>query len=157
MLSDAPWLEALQEAHVVLEEDAQILDAVAQHRDPVRAHPEREALVPLRIEAAVAQHDRMNHSGTEDGEPAGPPARGAAAAAADQAADVERHGRLREWVVAGPETRSGSRPEHRPGELVEQTAQMGEGRAFIDHQTLDLEELEAVARVDRLVTEAAAR
>ena len=44
----APSSELLQEAQVVLEEQAQVGDAVAQHLDPLRAHAEGEALVALR-------------------------------------------------------------------------------------------------------------
>ena len=36
------------------------------------AHAEREALVPLGVDAAVAQHDRVDHAGAEDRHPAGP-------------------------------------------------------------------------------------
>ena len=50
--------ELAQEAEVVLEEQAEVADPVAEHRDPLRAHAEREALVALGIEAAVPQHDR---------------------------------------------------------------------------------------------------
>src|SRR3954447_6227025 len=139
MSSEAPWLEALQEAHVVLEEDAQVLDAVAEHRDPVRAHAEGEPLVALRIEAAVAQHDRVDHARAKDRQPTRPLARGTAGAATDQAADVERDRWLGERVVTRTEARGSGRAEHRSREFVEQTAQMGEGRALVDHQPFDLE------------------
>jgi len=41
------------------------------------------------------------------------------------------------------------------GELVEQSLEVGHRRALVDHQALDLEELAGVARVHRLVAEAA--
>ena len=82
---------------------ADVADAVAQHRDAVGAHAEGEALVALGIDAAVAQHDRMDHARAEDRHPAGPAAGRAADAAADEALDVERNRRLGERVVAGPE------------------------------------------------------
>src|SRR3954453_13933537 len=157
MFSDAPSSEALEEAHVVLEEDAQILDAVAQHRDAVGPHAEGKPLVALRIKAAVAQHDWMNHARAQDRQPAGAPARGTTGAATDQAADVKRNRRLGEWVVARPEASRCGRPEHRSRKLVEETAQVSEGPALVDHQPLDLEELEAMAGIDRLITKAAAR
>ena len=84
------------------------------------------------------------------------PQAGQPLAAADEALDVEGHGRLGERVVAGPEAGRARRPEHGVGELVEQAAQVGQRGALVDHQALDLEELEAVAGVDRLVAEAAA-
>ena len=40
--------------------------------DPFDAHPEREALVALRVEPAVLEHDGVDHPGPEDGHPAGP-------------------------------------------------------------------------------------
>jgi len=55
-------LESLQEAHVVGEEGADIGDGVAQHGDAIGAHAEGEALVALRIDAAIAQHHRMHHA-----------------------------------------------------------------------------------------------
>src|SRR5690349_7396225 len=57
--------ELLQEAQVVLEEQPQVRDAVLEHLDPLGAHPEGEALVALRVEPAVLQHDRMDHARTE--------------------------------------------------------------------------------------------
>ena len=51
-------------------EQAQVGDAVLEHLDPLRAHPEGEALVALRIEAAVLEHDRVDHAGAEDRHPA---------------------------------------------------------------------------------------
>ena len=46
-------------------------------------------------------------------------------------------------------------PEHLVGERVEEAAQVRHARPLVDHQPLDLEELEAVARVDGLVAVAA--
>ena len=43
--------ELPQEAQVVLEEQAQVVDAVAQHRQPIGSHAEREALLALGIDA----------------------------------------------------------------------------------------------------------
>ena len=62
---------------------------VAEVRDPLDAHAEGEALVPLRVDAAVAEHDRVDHAGAEDRHPAGARARGALRAVADDAQDVE--------------------------------------------------------------------
>ena len=53
-------MELPQEAQVVLEKKPQIADAVAKHREPVRSHAEREALVPLRIDVHGLQHVRVN-------------------------------------------------------------------------------------------------
>src|SRR6476659_1056349 len=51
--------ELAQEAHVVLEEAAQVVDAVTQHREALDAQAERETRVLLRIDAHVAEDVRM--------------------------------------------------------------------------------------------------
>ena len=81
---------------------------------------------------------------------------GQPAALADDTADVEGHRGLREGVVAGAEARGAISSEHGVREGVEQAPQVGHRRAFVDHQALDLEELEAVAGIDGLVAVAAA-
>src|SRR5690349_3012494 len=93
--------ELLEESEVVLEEEADVGDAVLEHLDPLRAHPEGEALVALRVEPAVLEDDGMDHAGAEDRHPAGAAACRAAGATAHEALDVERDRRLRERVVAG--------------------------------------------------------
>src|SRR5690606_9215899 len=59
-----------EEPHIVLEEGAQVVDAVAQHREALHAQAEGEAGVALRIDAAVAQHVRVDHAATQDLQPA---------------------------------------------------------------------------------------
>src|SRR6266545_517383 len=110
--------------------------------DPLDAHPERESLETLRIEAAMPKDHRMDHSGTQDRHPSGPLAGRAADAAADKASDVERDRRLGERVVARPEAGPLAGPEHGLGELVEEALEIAQRRALVDHQALDLEELE---------------
>src|SRR5262249_7645861 len=70
LIGVSPSSELLEEAQVVLEEQADVRDAVLEHLDPLRAHPEREALVALRVEPTVLEHDRVDHAGTEDRHPA---------------------------------------------------------------------------------------
>src|SRR4249919_1340135 len=53
-----PSGELLQEPRIVLEETAQVVDAVTQHRKALHAEAESEAGVAFRINAAVAQHVR---------------------------------------------------------------------------------------------------
>src|SRR5437879_2516748 len=65
MLGELP-----QEAQVVLEEQAEIVDPVLEHRDAVDAHAERPAGDVFRVIADVAQHARVHHARTEDLEPA---------------------------------------------------------------------------------------
>src|SRR5688500_7932652 len=113
--------ELPQESQIVLHVETQVADTVAEVGDPLDAHPEREALVALRVETAGLEDDRVDHAGAEDRHPAGPRASRAARAAAHEALDVERHGGLGEGVVAGPEAGSLVRAVHRLGELGEES------------------------------------
>src|ERR687894_3234615 len=61
-----------QEAQVALEEEPEVWDAVLDHRHAVRAHPEREARVLLRVVADLLEDRRVHHPRTEHLEPAGP-------------------------------------------------------------------------------------
>src|SRR6185369_15470445 len=62
--------ELLQEAQVAVEEQAQVLDAVAEHGQALEAGAEGEADVLLRVEAEVAHHLGMHLSRAGDLEPA---------------------------------------------------------------------------------------
>src|SRR5262249_19489660 len=92
--------ELLQEPQVVRPELADVVQAVQQHRDSLRAHAEREAAVPLRVVAAVAQHHRIPHARAENFQPAGALAQAAPSAAADDAVHVHFDARLGEREVA---------------------------------------------------------
>src|ERR1019366_1910809 len=75
--------ELFEEADVVVEVQAQVGDAVAQHGDPLDAHPEGEAGELFRVVAVLAdvlEDVRVDHPGAEDLEPAGPLAQRAARA-----------------------------------------------------------------------------
>src|SRR5512140_2354676 len=61
---------AVEEPHVVLEEEAQVRHAVQEERGTVDAHAEREAGVLLGVGAAVAGNGRMDHPGPQDLDPA---------------------------------------------------------------------------------------
>ena len=74
--------ELLEEAQVVLVEQADVVDAVLQHRDALDAHAEREAGDLLRVVADRFEDRRMHHAAAEDLEPAGLLADAAARAAA---------------------------------------------------------------------------
>src|ERR1700731_994067 len=83
--------ELPQKADVVFEEHAEVGDVVLQHRQPVQSGPEGEPGEVCRVDAAVAQHLRMDHAGTQDLQPAGlaAPASGAVAeTTGDRGADA---------------------------------------------------------------------
>src|SRR5690606_12860628 len=84
-----------QEAEIVVEKQPNVVDAVAEHRDALDAHAEREARPPLRIVADVEQHLRMDHAGAQNLQPAFVAADAAAGAVAHDALDVHLGAGLR--------------------------------------------------------------
>src|SRR5690606_27806504 len=88
--------ELAQEAHVVVEEAAQVVDAMAQHGEALHAQAEREPGVLLRVDADVAQHGWMHHPAAKHLQPAGRTVR-------LLPGDVDLGRRLGEREVARPE------------------------------------------------------
>src|ERR1044072_8723348 len=98
-----------QEPEVVLVEQPDVLDLVAQDGHPLDAHAPREAGVLLRVVADRFEHCRVHHASAENLDPAGLLAHRAAGAVARPAADVDLGARLR----VGKEARAEAQP--RPG------------------------------------------
>src|SRR5829696_6760175 len=98
-------LELPQEAQVALEEEPEIRDAVLDHRHPIRAEPESETGVLLRVVADLLEHGRVHHPGATRLEPAGALAHLAVGvlAVADKATHVHLDARLGELEVARPQ------------------------------------------------------
>ena len=144
-------------ADVALEEGAQVRDAVLQHRDPVDAHAEGEALPGVGIDARRAQHLRMHHAGAEDLEPVlalADPQR----AALPRAADVDLRRGLGEREVRGAEAQFDRRHlEERPAELLEHPLQVRHREVAVDGEPLDLVEHRRVRLVHVHAVDAARR
>src|SRR5262249_34973476 len=140
--------ESPEEAQVVLEEEAQIVDAVLQHRDALDAHPERPARVVLRIVADVLQHLRVHHPAAEDLEPAGLLAHTATVAVTGEAQHVHLGRGLRERKEGRPEADPRARPEHLAREELERPLEVGHRDAAVDRQPFDLVEHRGVRHVD---------
>ena len=109
-------LEFAEEADIVLEVEAEVLDLPFEHGDALYTHSEGETGVLLGVDAAGFQDVGIHHAGTHDLQPAGALADIAALAAADVAADVNLGARLGEGEVGGTHTDLGVRPEHLPYE-----------------------------------------
>ena len=114
---------------------------------PIEPHAEGEALILLRIEAAVAQDVRMHHAAAEDLQPL--------ARLADRlGTDVDFHRRLGEREVRGAEAHLHLvHLEERLAELLEHPLQVTHVGRLVDDEALDLMEhrrvrLVAVAAVD---------
>ena len=90
--------ELRQEAQIVVEEEAQVVDPVAQHGQALGAHAKGEALVLLWIDAGHAQDVGVDHSAAQHLEPA----RGRFAIAT-RAANIHLGRRLGEGEVGGTE------------------------------------------------------
>ena len=75
LLPITPILHSLaklvQESQVVLKKQANIVDAVFEHRDALNAHTEGEAGNVLRIVADKSENCRVDHAGTENLQPTG--------------------------------------------------------------------------------------
>src|SRR6266850_358964 len=101
--------ELPEEAHVILEKDLNIIDAVLQHREAVDADAEGEAADFFRVVIDEAVDGRIDHTRAEELDPRGALAFRTGAAvrsagsAAERAGDVELDGRLGEREIAGPE------------------------------------------------------
>src|SRR3984957_889956 len=139
---DVERLEAvvIDPAQVRVEKVPQIRQAVFEHRQAVEADAPGEALIDLRVEAAISQHVRMDHAAAEDFEPilalaeADFPARTAAL-------DVDLERGRREGKKARAEAHADmGHFEEGLAEFLEHPFQIGEGRALVDHQALNLVE-----------------
>src|SRR5579859_5382917 len=93
-------LELLQEAQVGFVEQPDVVHVVLQHRHPLDPEAPGIAIPLRRVDAAVAQHLRVNHPAAADLKPALVTAALAAHAGADAARDVELEARLGEREVA---------------------------------------------------------
>src|SRR5476651_1498456 len=112
--------ELLEESQIVLVEQPDVLDLIAENRDALDADAPREAGVFLRVVAHRLEHRRVDHAAAEDFDPAALLAHRAADAVARPAADVHFGARLR--------VREEARTEPQPRLLAEHVAREGEQR-----------------------------
>src|SRR5260370_5818817 len=112
------WSKLLQETHVVLEERAQVVDAVAEHGEAVDAHAEGVTGELLRVVAHAGEHVGVHHAGAQHFQPAGVLADLAAAPAAERMRDVHLGGRVGEGEVARAQARLDLGAEAGRGERV---------------------------------------
>src|SRR5882724_1783001 len=103
--------ELPEEAHVVLEKNLNIVDAVLQHREAVDAHAEGKAADLFRVVIYEAVDGGIDHARAEKFNPRGAlafrtgVAIRSAGSAAERTGNVEFDGRLGEREIAGPEAR----------------------------------------------------
>jgi len=100
---------------------------VAEHGDPLDAHPECEPLVTLGVDAPCSSTTGCTMPAPRSS--SSPSARRPGTRRHHtRGSHVERHRRLRERVVARPESAWRGPPEHRMGELVQEPAKVAEVR-----------------------------
>ena len=122
------------------EEEPQIVDAIAQHREALDAHAEGVTREVLVVDTDMAKDLGVDHSATEDLEPAGMAADTATLATTHHALDVSLGRWLGERKVGGTETYPEFLLEKGNEEVVQDALEIAEGDLLVDHETLDLVE-----------------
>src|SRR5262245_31960836 len=138
--------ELPQEADVVGDQVAHVIDLVARDRESVDAEAERKALPLVGVEAAVGEDVRVDHAAPAELEerPVGPN-------------DVELGRRLGEREVRRAQPRRERAAEEGLRELVDRAGEVGERDAAVDDEALDLVEHREVGGVGRVLPEHPAR
>src|SRR6266478_5631460 len=137
--------ELAEEAHVVLEKDLNIVDAVLEHSETVDADAEGEAADLSCIVVHEAVDGGIDHAGAKELDPGsalafrtGSSACRGACSAAKGAGDVEFDARLGEWEIAGPETSFHAGAEKLFYEIFDSAGEIAEGDVRVDGQAFDL-------------------
>ena len=127
---------------------AQVRDVVAQRRDALGAHAEREAGVRSGSMPDVAEHVRVDHPAAEDLQPARCPCRTGSRGRAQmpQLTSTSAEGSVK-GKKCGRIARAPVGAEHLAHEVLERALQVAERDALVDDESLDLVELRQMARV----------
>src|SRR5436190_58224 len=136
-----------EEANVAVEERADLVDPVADHRDPLEPEAEREPLPLLRVVADGLEHVRVDHPAAAELDPAREGADTTSLAVAEDAAHRQLRRRLGVGEVVGAEAGAdGLVVEQALDEHLDRAEQVGEGDAAVDGEALHLVEHGRVAR-----------
>src|SRR6266850_1943055 len=137
--------ELPEEAHVVLEKDLNIIDAVLQHREAIDAYAEGEAADFFRVVIHEAVDGGIDHARPEKFNPGCAFAfrtRSAAwrctGSAAERARDVEFDRRLGEREIAGPEARIHGRPKKLLYEIFDGAGEIAKSNVRVHGEAFDL-------------------
>src|SRR5260221_2809458 len=148
--SRAAASELRENPGIVLEQQANIGDSVADHREALHAHAEGEARVSLRVDPRVRKDVRVDHPSAEHLQPPGPltdAARRPRRSGAEGALDVHLGTRLDEGEVAWPEADRKPTTVEPLGESSQHTLQLRKADALIDEESIDLMEHRRVRAV----------
>src|SRR4030042_1526130 len=133
-----------------------ILDAVAQHRQPFDTHSERETAVFLGVDTAAAEYIGVGHAGPQYLQPAGVFTSPASGALAHAAFDSHFHAGLDEREVIDAEAVFSILAEVTSCELVKDSLEVGHGNAFVHRYAVDMVENIEVCGIGRLIAVALA-
>ena len=150
-------VELREHLQIAAVEVADIFDAVAHHGKAGEAETKREAGVFIGVDAAGAQHVRVNHTARAKLNPAGTVAGGAALAAADVAADVKLKARLNEREEARAQANLYVLLKDLRKHGLHEVDEVRNGDVFINHDAFHLEKRVLVGSVCAFVAEAATR
>ena len=143
--------ELREEPRVVFEHQADVGDAVAEHRDALDADAEGEAGVRSGSMPQCLEDDGVDHPAAENLDPAGVLADAAARARAvgllaEDAADVDLGAGLDEGEVARAKAHRRAGAVEALGERGEHALELGEAHVLVDEEALDLVEHRRVGR-----------
>src|SRR5208337_2131236 len=125
---------------IALEKELNVIDVILQHGEAVDPQSKCPTRVLFGIDAAIAQHQGMNHAATHHFNPAAFFAHPATFAAAKDATDRYLAARFGKGEEAGLEARANLFPKEFLGKEVERPLQVGKRDIARDGQAFDLME-----------------
>src|SRR6266849_865740 len=149
-------LKLFQEAEVGFVEQADVIDGVLEHRDPLDPAAPGIAVRLLGIEAAGAQDLWMDHAAAPDFEPSLVPAALAASARADAAGYVELKAGLGEGEVARADSHLALLAVERLDHVQQRALHVADGQRLVHGQAFDLAEVRQPGGFGRVAAVAAA-
>src|SRR6266851_4222023 len=149
-------LKLFEEAEVGFVEQADVIDVVLEHRDPLDPEAPGIAVPLLGIDAAVAQDLWMDHAAAPDFEPSLVPAALAASARADAAGYVELKAGLGEGEVARADSHLALLAVERLDHVHQRALHVADGQRLVHGQAFDLAEVRQPGGFGRVAAVAAA-
>src|SRR5207253_1976376 len=144
-------------AHVAVEKQPDVGNAVPEHRDPLGSHAPRESGVLLAVDLAVLEHSRVHHAGAKDFHPPRLLTGGAARSTADLTLHVHFRRRLSEREVRWTKPHFCGRREDPSRKCRERGLEVDERQTFVLSEPFDLLEYWRVRCIERIPAITAAR
>ncbi|SVD29404.1 uncharacterized protein METZ01_LOCUS382258, partial [marine metagenome] len=135
---------------MIFKKKSNIRDPILQHTDPVDPHTKSEAGIFFRIDPAIRENFRMNHTAPKHFHPSRLLTSRTSFRGTDETGNVHLSTRLGEGKETGAESNPGIGTPHRFRKKLENPFQLGEGNILPHHQTFHLVKHRGMARI-RLV------